>query len=200
MSAPNPRGCGGNTSRGGFRGAANTAQSARGSTTRGRATRGAFRGARGVAAGTSTVATTPGAGNPHGLLQQMRTGAVTRGAASGNTVGSRGRHATQTAPVKGKGLTIIAGRGTTRASSTSTARGRGSGFVSKSFKQQDSPTTSRPSSPFGAGDSSSTGDVQQRYNAVCPSPLAGLGGPMKELLEKESVQAILTTNVFHAIA
>ncbi|ETN40304.1 uncharacterized protein HMPREF1541_04580 [Cyphellophora europaea CBS 101466] len=153
MSAPNPRGRGGSSMRG-LRGAASSSQNRGSSRGRGAsAARGLLRGGRGAA---------PTPSNAQGLLQQMRNGTIPRGTSTGAAPGARGR-------------------GTTRATTTSTPRGGSRGHSSRSFSNlhnNDSPSNSRPSSPFVSTDTSSTGDVQHRYNVL------------KNLREEERREAI----------
>lgn len=170
MSAPTPRNRGGSSIPKAPRGAP---YNRGGSRERGNnSLRGQTRGGRG---GSTTA---PPAG-PHGLLQQMRAGAVGRGASNGGAGAVRGMRATMDGGGQShsKALTMLKGFGASRASSTTASRGRGQGHYSKTFNnasREGSPSNSQASSPFAAGDRSDTGDVQQRYNVVRP-PLLPTG-------------------------
>jgi len=168
MSALAPRNRGGNTSRG-SRGAANSPPN-RG-TSRGRqanAARGTTRG-RGTSAGTSA------AGAGEGLLQKLRTGGLQRGSTTGANPGGRGKRKKRRPPgaISKAKLTDAQGRGTPRASTAQTARGKGRGHFSKttfdSPASDDSTPNSRPAPPasFSANTATAaTGDVKQKYDVV----------------------------------
>ena len=159
MSASTPRGQRGGSPFRGARGAMTSAGAGRGSAPGSRSSfaRGRGRGRAGAAASASG----------QGLLQQLRSGTLQRNPQSDATQAGRGE-VVQTAinrPTSEWWLTSSTGRGE-RPATPPSARGRGRGFISKTFivqSQSSSAPVSRTSSPAPAF---SMNDTNARFQSV----------------------------------
>ncbi len=152
MSAPTARGQRGGSSFRGLRGSAHATQSFRGS-----------------ARGSTTNAARARRRGGEGLLQKLREGTVPKGADHGATQGGRGLYKLDIH--RDGNLTTTSGRGATRASTTSTPRGRG--HLTKTFNAQPRPSSapqSRSASPAPSSIRDFMNDATTRFQSVSLSP------------------------------